>query len=349
MAGFQRDKSNEIGGSGVGEADLQAEQLREVITGGWRTRLIDDGVRSGLIDALGAGPRSVDELAQELGLHAETVLRVLRALATFGLCEHVSPRAFAATPLGMRLRKDAPNSMRGVALHWGGRTMASLETVGQTLETGEPGRGNGNFAALIADPVEGDIFYRAMAEQSLPVARALVEGYDFSGFDCVMDVGGGYGAVLAEILRACPSLEGAVYDLEGVSAGARRYLDETGIGARAGFEPGSFFDAVPRKADCLVLKYILHDWSDPEVATIMANCRQALEPGGKVVVIEKLLPEIVGPADESVVRSDLVMMPINGKERTLAEYRQIAADAGFAFCREVTLIDDCSAIELEAV
>ena len=68
-----------------------------------------------------------------------------------------------------------------------------------------------------------------------------------------------------------------------------------------------------------------------------------------MVVIEKLLPEIVGPADESVVRSDLVMMPINGKERTLAEYRQIATDAGFAFRREVTLIDDCSAIELEAV
>lgn len=333
----------------MGEVDLQAQRLREAITGGWRTRLIYEGVRSGLIDALGEEPRPAEALAAELGLHGETALRVLRALATFGLCEHVSAQAFAVTPLGARLRKDAPNTMRGVALHWGGRTMASLETVGHTLATGEPGRGNGNFAALIADPVEGDIFYRAMAEQSVPVARALAEAYDFSGFECVMDVGSGYGAVLAEILYACPSLQGLAYDLEGIAAGALRYLDEIGVGDRVSFIPGSFFERVPPGADCIVLKFILHDWSDPEVATIMANCRAALDPGGTVVIVEKLLPEIVGPGDESVVRSDLIMMPINGKERTLAEYRRIAADAGFAYRRDIALVDDCSAIVIEAV
>lgn len=331
------------------EADLQAQQLREAITGGWRTRLIYEGVRSGLIDALGDEPRSAEALAAELHLHADPVFRVLRALATFGLCEHVSAREFAATSLGSRLRKDAPKSMRGVALHWGGRTMASLETVGHTLATGEPGRGNGNFSALVADPVEGDIFYRAMAEQSVPVARALVEAYDFSAFGTVMDVGAGYGAVLTEILRACPSVQGLIYDLEGVAPGARRFIEETGVGDRARFVAGSFFETVPGGADCLVLKFILHDWSDLDITTIMANCRKALPIGGKVVIIEKLLPEIVGPADESVVRSDLVMMPINGKERTLAEYRRIATEGGFAYRRAITLIDDCSAIEIEAV
>ena len=333
----------------MGAVDLQAQQLREAITSGWRTRLIYEGVRAGLIDALGPEPRSTEALAVELGLHAESVLRVLRALATFGLCRHVAPGAFAATELGTRLRSDAPDSMRGIALHWGGRTMTSLETIGQTLATGEPGRVNGNFAALIADPVEGDIFYRAMAEQSRPVARALAAAYDFGGFGSVMDVGSGYGAVLAEILRACPSLQGVAYDLEGIAAGARRYLGERGVRDRVRFVPGSFFEEVPAGAGCLVLKFILHDWSDAEVATIMANCRKALAVGGRVIIVEKLLPETVGPADESVVRSDLVMMPINGKERTLAEYRGIAADAGFAYRRSIPLIDDCSAMEIEAV
>jgi SAM-dependent methyltransferase len=331
------------------DADLLAQQLREAITGGWRTRLIYEGVRSGLIDALGQQPQSAEALAADLGLHADTVFRVLRALATFGICAHVSAREFATTALGARLREDAPNSMRGVALHWGGRTMASLETVGHTLATGQPGRGNGNFAALLADPVEGDIFYRAMAEQSAPVARALAESYDFSGFATVMDVGAGYGAVLAEILRAFPSVQGVIYDLEAVGTGARRFIEETGVGDRVRFVPGSFFDSVPIGADCLVLKFILHDWSDADVATIMANCRRALPLGGRAVIVEKLLPEIVGPADESVVRSDLVMMPINGKERTLAEYRQIASDAGLAYRRDFPLTDDCSAIEVEAV
>jgi len=331
------------------EADAEAARLRAFITGGWRTRLIYEGVRSGLIDALGPEPRSAEALAAELGLHAGTVLRVLRALATFGLCEHVTADSFAETRLGARLRRDAPDTMHGVALHWGGRTMASLETIGHTLETGEPGRGNGNFAALIADPVEGDIFYRAMAEQSAPVARALVEAYDFSAFATVMDVGAGYGAVLAEVLRACPSVQGLIYDLEGVEAGARRYIEEIGLAGRARFLPGSFFDNVPALADCLLLKYILHDWSDPDVATILANCRAALPAGGRLIVIEKLLPDIVGPAHESVVRSDLVMMPINGRERTLDEYRQAAAKAGLAYRRDIALVDDCSAIEFEAV
>jgi len=333
----------------MAETDREALHLRDIITGGWRTRLIDAGVQSGLIDALDTAPQSSATLAAKLGLHEETVFRVLRALATFGICSHVGPRDFTGTPLGARLKADAPNSMRGVALHWGGRLMASLETIGHTLKTGEPGKGGGNFAALIADPVQSDIFYRSMAEGSKPVAKALASAMDFSGFAHVMDVGGGYGAVLAEILAANPTLKGSVYDLAGIEAGARRYLDERGIGDRAQFIPGSFFENVAAGADCIVLKYILHDWSDPQVATIMANCRAALQPGNTVVIVEKLLSEIVGPADESAARSDMIMMPINGKERTLAEYKAIAAAAGFAWVREIDLVDECLAFVIEAV
>jgi len=333
----------------VGEEDAQARQLREAITGGWRTRLIYEAVRSGIVDALEPAPRTAADLAAGLNLDAEAVFRVLRALATFSLCHHVTARSFAATPLGMRLRSDVPNSMRGVALHWGGRTMESLETIGHTLATGEPGRGNGNFAALVADPVEGDVFYRAMAEQSAPVARALAKACDFSRFQCVMDVGAGYGAVLAEILRAYPTVRGRIHDLAGVAPGAARHLAEQGVGDRVQFLPGSFFDSVPAGADCLILKYILHDWSDGDAARIMVNCRAALEPGNRLIIIEKLLPEIVGPDDESVVRSDLVMMPINGRERTFDEYRQLAAEAGFSCRRCVALVDECFMIEVEAV
>jgi SAM-dependent methyltransferase len=328
--------------------DPRAE-LRDSITAGWRTRLIYAGVKSGLIDALSAEPRSAGECARELGLHEDTTFRVLRALATFGVCDHVADCDFVLTPKGAMLQSGASLSLRGMALHWGGRTMASLETVGATLETGEPGWGGGDFAGLLADPVESDIFYRAMAEQSLPVARALAEACDFGGFEAVMDVGAGYGAVLAEILKATPSVCGIVYDLEGVAAGAQAFLAEAGVGERVEFLPGSFFDGVPARADCLVLKFILHDWSDAEVATIMANCREALPVGGTVFVIEKILPETVGPEDESAVRSDLVMMPINGKERTKREYKQIAADAGFNYVRAAYLVDECSVIELEAV
>jgi SAM-dependent methyltransferase len=330
------------------QVDVQAAQLREAITGGWRTRLIHAGVSTGLFDALGGAPRSAEDIAAERGLHAPTVFRVLRALATFGLCDHVGCRDFAETALGARLKADAPGSMRGLALFWGGRVMEQLDTIADTLATGEPGHGGGDFARLLADPVQGDIFCRAMAEQSVPVARALAEAVDFGRFDRVMDVGGGYGGVLAEILRAYPAVQGLIFDLDLIAAGARRYLEEAGVGDRADFLAGSFFTEVPGAADCLVLKFILHDWSDPQAATIMANCRKALPAGGTVIIVEKLLPETVGPGDESVVRSDLVMLPVNGKERTLAEYREIGSQAGFTSGEHIPLVDDCHAILFEA-
>lgn len=330
-------------------SDDFSRRLRELITAGWRTRLVYEGVKSGLIDGLGDAPRTAGDCARRLGLDEDAVLRVLRALATLGLCEQVSERAFVLTPLGARLQSGAAQSMRGMALHWGGRIMETLETIGHTLETGEPGHGGGDFDAMHADPVKSDVFNRSMAEQSLPIGRALAQTVDFGRFARVFDVGGGYGAVLSEVLRAFPALRGAVCDLPGVEAGARRFLDEAGVGDRADFLAGSFFEEVSSGADCLVLKYILHDWSDAEVTTIMANCRQALPKAATVVVVEKLMPLKVGPGDESVVRSDLVMMPINGRERTLGEYEAIAGRTGFALRETRDLVDDCSAIELEAV
>jgi hypothetical protein len=332
----------------VTAVDSEAQQLRDMITGGWRTRVIHAAVQAGLIDALESEERTADAIAAELELHADTVLRVLRGLAACGLCRHLGGRSFAEAPLGRRLRTGASDSMRGLALHWGGRTMAQLETLAQSLVTGEPGAGHGDFAGFLADPVQGDAFCRAMAEQSVPVARALAAAFDFSPFDTVMDVGGGYGGVLAEVLRAHRALKGEIYDLEVIAAGAHRYLADAGVGERARFVVGNFFEHVPAGADCLILKFILHDWSDEEAATIMANCRAALPAGGTVVIVEKLLPKAVGVADESVVRSDMIMLPVNGKERTLDEYRTLAAAAGFAFDRHLPLVDDCHAAIVRA-
>ncbi|WP_206185520.1 methyltransferase [Sphingosinicella sp. CPCC 101087] len=330
-------------------ADASTRQLVESITGAWRTRAIYESVRSGLIDNLGSVPRSAAEVAASAELDADTSRRVLRALAVLGLCEQVSADAFVATELGARLRAGTPGSLRGMAMLWGDRIWNSLETMGETLRTGMPGWGNGDFGALHADPAESDVFNRAMAEQSGPIARAVAWSCDFSGYGSVMDVGGGYGAVLIEILRAYPALKGLVYDLEPIAEGARRYLAEAGVGDRADFLGGDFFHEVPAGMDCIVLKYVLHDWSDADSERILASCRAALQPGATLILLERILPERVSAADEPVVRTDLVMMPINGKERTLEEFQRLLRASGFVAGEAKPLVDGCWVIESRAV
>jgi hypothetical protein len=329
--------------------DAETKQLTDAITAGWRTRLISESVRAGLIDSLGPAPRRAADIAAGLSLDADTTLRFLRALAVLGLCRQTSADCFAATAMGERLRAGTPGSLRGMALLWGDRIWRSLDTIGGTLRTGEPGWGNGDFGGMHADPEASDIFNRAMAEQSQPIARAAAAACDFSGFTSVMDVGGGYGALLIEILRANPALTGTVYDLAAIGAGASRYLDEAGLGGRASFTAGSFFESVPRGADCLLIKYILHDWPDADCLKILRNCRTALEPGAAAIVIERIVPEIVSAADDAVVRADLVMMPISGKERTLGELHALLVAAGFKPGEARPLVDGCWAVESRAV
>lgn len=320
------------------------EGLRNAITGVWRTQIIYHAVRSGLIDALEAEPRSAEDLAAALGLHAPTVLRVLLAMAALELCVHLGGHDFRMSGAGKMLRRDSPQSLRGMALHWGGRASRQLASVGDTLATGVPGFGNGDFAGLLADPIEGDAFCRAMAEQSAPVARALASEIDLSGFTTVMDVGGGYGGLLAGLLSANPSLQGIVFDLAAVSVGANRYFQDMGVSDRVRFQAGSFFDAIPPLAECILLKFILHDWPDDDVRRILANCRKAFRQQGTLIVVEKLMPVIVSRQHEGVVRSDISMLPISGKERTLKELESLAETSGFRLDRCAGLNDNCSAL-----
>ncbi len=325
------------------------ERLRDMISAGWRTVLIHHGVMNGLFDALSNEPQEASAVAAKLELDADTVLRVLRALASIELVRQTALTSFAIAPMGALLQTANPANQRGHAVHWGGRTLDSIRTIDHTLRTGEPGRGNGNFAELNADSVNGQAFNRAMADQSRPVARALAKAHDFSNYACVMDVGGGYGGSITEVLLANPGLAGAIYDLPALDAGAATYLSAAGVADRVRYIGGSFFESVSPAADCILLKFILHDWSDPECTTIMGNCRAALQPGNKLLLIERIMPELVTPAHEDVVRADMVMMPINGRERTLAEFTGMASAADFRMGEVTLLADGCSVMVLEAV
>jgi SAM-dependent methyltransferase len=325
------------------------ERVAEMIMGCWRTQVIHEAVRLKLPDRLAAGASTSDELAVATGVDPASLYRLLRGLAALGLVRHLDARRFELTADGATLRSDVPDSLAGIARHWGERQWKSLGLLGRAVATGQSQMASGTdgFETLQRDPAQADVFNRAMAEQSQRIGEAVARAYDLSGYRAILDVGGGYGAVLAALLKVQPAARGASFDLPDVREGALRYLQEHGVADRASYIGGSFFDAVPEGYDCLVLKYIVHDWGDEHSRRILANCAAAVAPGGVVLLIEQVLPELI-TAEAPVagmIRGDLIMMNIGGQERTEREYRQLLAESGLALARIVRTDTVFSVIE----
>ncbi|MGH8261568.1 MAG: methyltransferase, partial [Steroidobacteraceae bacterium] len=157
----------------------------------------------------------------------------------------------------------------------------------------------------------------------------------------------GYGGVLSVLLASFPAMTGAVCDLDYLADAARAYLSRAGVGDRAAFVPGDFFASVPEGYDTYVMKFIIHDWGDEDAARILRNCRVAAAPASTIVLLEQLVPEPLGTgaSDRAVIRADLTMMTMGGKERTAAEYRELLGTAGWRLSRVVRASAEFSVIE----
>lgn len=324
-----------------------------LITGCWSTQVIHAAVRLGIADRLGAGPTSSEAVAQAAGTHPGATFRLLRALSALGLCNDLGGSRFELTEAGRLLRTDSPQSLAGLARHWGSRTWSTFAHLEETVRTGAawPGGGREGFTSIAGRPEDAAILNRSMVEQTLQVAGAIVEAYDFSRFRDVIDLGGGYGALLSVVLKAFPHLKGASADLAYMEPEATAFLRRSGLADRARFIPTDFFASVPAGADAYLLKYIIHDWSDADAAQILRNARAAAGDRAVVLVIERMLPERVTRAPEhtGVVRGDIQMMVVTGGlERTEAEYRRLLDAAGLRLERVVPTASPFSILEARA-
>jgi len=117
-----------------------------------------------------------------------------------------------------------------------------------------------------------------------------------------------------------------LFDLPHAIEGASAMLESARVADRCERVAGDFFADVPAAADTYLLKSVLHDWDDERCALILANCRRAMAPGARVLVIERIATVRAGnsPLDQSVARADLNMLvSLGGRERTEAEYRAL--------------------------
>jgi SAM-dependent methyltransferase len=299
-------------------------------------QIINAAVELGIIDLLGPGAMSARELAERTQTHEAALGRLLRALVTLGVLAQDGPGRFRLTDLGGDLRADNPDTVRNVfrflcsAGAWSswGDVLYSLRT-GQTAF--ERNYGMHAFQYLGQHPEEAEKLNGAMGRITRETAAELIAGCDFSRFRTVVDVGGGNGTFLAEILRSAQEAKGIVFDLPNGVSQAGEALAAAGVGDRGSVSAGSFFDAVPGGADAYVLKLILHDWDDDSSLKILRAVREAISPDGRLLIFERVVPDVVTAEHKRPLLADMLMLVLTGgRERTEVEYSGLLAAGGFA-------------------
>jgi len=311
-----------------------AAELLPMVWGMHISRSVYAVAELGVADLLANGPVSSADLSRATGTHEPSLYRVLRFLAALGVFEERESRQFALTLLGDRLRSDAPAGMRSWATFLevlGG--VRTFEHILDTVRTGKPGfvtvLGTDVFGFLELHPREAAVFDAAMSERTAAFAPSVAQTCGFSEIRTLVDVGGGQGTLLVEILRRHPHLRGTLLEIPRVAAEAGAVLDAVDVGDRCEVLAGDFFETLPAGADCYLLANVLHDWDFARAVDILANCRRAMTATGRVLIVERLIPDDRSQAVPALL-SDINMLVITGgQERTNAEYAGLLEAAGF--------------------
>ena len=275
---------------------------------------------------LAAGLSTIDELAAAAGAHSRSLARVLRHLVAKGLFAEPTPGKFALNDAARELL--TPGARLGFDLDGiGGRMAGSWSTLLAAVKTGAPAYqdafGRPFWEDLATHPRVAESFDELMGPAGHGPTSTdipLADGWD--AIRTVVDVGGGTGSLLAAILQAHPSIHGTLVDLRPVVERSTAVFASAGVADRVTAVAQSFFDPLPAGADLYLLNKVLADWPDREALQLLARCAQAARPHGRVVAMS-------GVTDAAVADPELLMLVlVGGTQRTLAEFRALAAEAG---------------------
>ena len=323
--------------------------IRQLMIGYSRTQAIYVAAKLGIADLLDKTPQSADDLAQATETHAPSLRRLLLMLASIGIFAEDTAGKFGHTPLSETLSREHPQSVRNLAIMCGSeffwRPWGELR---EAVRTGRPAfdhvHGASFFEYLAAHSDDAAIFNGAMTSlSSAGLSRMLVAAYDFARFERIVDVGGGHGALLYAILSANPRLHGVLADMPSVVAEAAS-LREAAIAGRCEIVAIDFFHSVPDGADGYVMKAITHDWEDADALKILKNCRRAIRPDGRLLLIELVLKAPNQPDPARSADLEMLVM-LKGRQRTEAEFRALLGEAGFALIRVIPTAGAASIIE----
>ena len=316
-------------------------RLLQLIAGQWAARSLYVAVELGIFDFLASGPRSTAALSELCSARADLLDRILGALCQFDLVARVERNVYKLTSCGELLTADSPSAMRAWTLLWGKEFEAAWhalpEAVASDRNAFELAHGVPIFQHIGSNPTMAALFHQAMAGLARYNASAVASQYNFNQHATLVDIGGGNGALLGEILKIHAQPRAILFDrtsaFEQLDANFQRHV-ETG---RATTAAGDFFVEVPKGADCYVLSNILHDWNEEQCRAILLRIREAIADGGRLILVEMALSE---PGSEPALArmTDLNMLVLTGgRERTHDQFASLLQSSGF------TLLSSCCA------
>ena len=325
--------------------------LHQLLAGMGIARALQVAAQLRVADQLKDGPKTISDLAAATGTHAPSLHRLLRALSSLGVFAEVQDGTFAHTPLSQLLQIDAPGSLHAIAMFQGEPSQwMAWGDLEYSVRTGLPAfdhtHGEDFWTYLATHPVTARIFNEAMVAFTAMAVPAILT-YDFTPISTLVDVGGGFGALLIKILTANAHLRGILIDHPAVVEEAQRRIADAGLATRCELVSGDFFENMPAGADAYLLKQVLHTWDDRHCTEILQRCRQAMSPSGRVLVLEQV--RLPGRAVPTTLLQDLQMLAVfSGRERTEQEFAALFAASGLRLTRVISSPTPYSIVEAVA-
>ncbi|HEY4340348.1 MAG TPA: methyltransferase [Steroidobacteraceae bacterium] len=280
-----------------------------------------------LLDQWGSEPISLKELSARTKIDAAQLGRLINVLASQGVLEILPDGSIGHTPRSRSLQSfRAATMVQKMALQSGLRLGEAVQTGKTAFESyfGKP-----VFEYFAENPEQARFFGERMSQITLQDEPLILGQLRFPPFRLAVDIGGGHGTLLSGLLAQYPQAHGIVFDMPDVAERAAQRLRVLPEGSRIESVGGDFFKSVPTGGDLYLLKQILHDWCDADCITILKSVRQAIARGGRIAVIERLLPEAIAP--DPVFAFDILMMIwTTGQERKLHQIQGLLESAGFA-------------------
>lgn len=315
-----------------------AEKLQEMLNGICVTQCIYIAAKLNIADLLKEGAKSSDELAKSTDVDGQSLYRVLRALSSIGIFTEGENRKFQLTPLAEYLQADIPGSMHAFAIFLSEHMQLPWGEILHSVKTGK----------LAFDKVYGmelplykkqnpDIannFNQWMTDLTSLSIPPVLASYDFSPINKIVDVGGGHGLLITEILKANPRMRGILFDQPSVVEGAKDLIEAQGVAQRCEIEGGNFFESVPSGGDAYIMKLVMHGLNRERALTILKNCREAMAENAKLLLLEMVIPPANQPSISKWFDLHLFLM-MGGGERTEIEHRELLAEAGFNLTKVV--------------
>lgn len=323
---------------------IPEEHILEIVRGFWQSRALAIAAELEIADQLADGPLALDVLAERTQTHAPSLFRLMRALESAGVFQQVSPSVFANTPASECLRKNVPESLWAFVRTILSKGLGQYDSWGDFLTSVRTGKaafdelyGRGPWEFFHSNPEIWAVFNQAMRAASALITPIVAASYNWRRFPVIADIGGGIGSQLVAILDAHPASRGILFDQPGVLAEAIPH-------DRMERVAGNFFESVPPGADVYTMRWIMHDWQDPQAIVILKNIRKAAAPESCVVLIEEIIPDTTDLTWGKWI--DLHMMTVTGgRERTISEYADLFAKSGFELEKVVSMpIGGCSLI-----